>query len=134
MVLGATCFAQNSGVEFKYVHSAEGKQWKRFVRPDGDQVALSLEDDVFTFYSNGNFKYDHAGTVSQELNNARTKNWAYDATTNILSWEFYLTSGVVKKYKAELTYTDENRLVMNISEDGKQSTIVVLITARFKKE
>ena len=134
IISGTVCFGQNSGIQIKHLHSAEGKQWKRYVRPDGDQVALSLEDDIFTFYSNKSFKYDHAGTVSQELNNARTKTWSYNETTNVVSWEFYLTNGTVKKYKAELTYIDEKRAVMNFSEDDKASTIVVLITDSFKKE
>jgi hypothetical protein len=124
-------YGQNNGINIKHMHSPEGKEWKRYVRPDGPQVALALEDDVFKFFSNGVFKYDHSGTVSQELNNARTKTWAYDNQTNILSWEFYLSNGAIKKYKAELTYLDEKRAVMNFSEDGKESTIVVLITNDF---
>jgi hypothetical protein len=129
VLTGLVCFGQvnNSGIDIKYIHSENGKEWKRQVRVDGHQVAKSLEDDVFIFYSSGAFKYDHAGTVSHDLTNAKTKNWSYNNDTNILVWEFYLPNGSVKNYKAELTFLDDNRAVMNLSEDGKEPTIVVLI-------
>src|SRR6187402_929468 len=86
---GVLCFAQNGEIDIKHIHSDEGKQWKRYIRPDADPVALSLEDDVFTFFTNGNFKYDQSGTVTQALNLARTKTWSFNKETSILSWEFY---------------------------------------------
>jgi hypothetical protein len=129
VLTGLVCFGQvnNSGIDINYLHSENGKEWKRFVRVDGHQVAKSLEDDLFIFYSNGNFKYDHAGTVSQDLADAKTKKWSYNNDTNILVWEFYLPNGTIKNYKAELTFLDNNRAVMNLSEDDKEPTIVVFV-------
>ncbi len=123
---GILCFGQDSGIDIKYLHSPEGKEWTRFVRPDGDQVAESMEDDVFIFFSSGAFKYDHAGTVTHDLTNIKTKNWTYNNEKNLLTWEFYLPNGTTKKYSAELTFIDEERAVMNLSEDGKENKIVVL--------
>jgi hypothetical protein len=129
ILTGLVGFGQvnNSGIDIKYIHSENGKEWRRLVRVDGHQVAKSLEDDVFIFYTNGAFKYDHAGTVTHDLSNAKTKNWSYNNDTNILVWEFYLPNGTVKNYKAELTFLDNNKAVMNLSEDNKEPTIVVLV-------
>ncbi len=127
ILFGTVSYGQNSGIDIKYVHSEGGKEWKRMYRPDGKQVHESLEDDIFIFYSNGTFKYDHSGTLNNELSNAKTKTWAYDNQTNILTWEFYLSNGSTKKYAAELTYVDDKRVVMNLSEDGKEPHIVVFI-------
>ena len=127
ILIGVICYGQNEDIDIKYISSSEGKGWIRMERPDNHPIIQTLEDDVFTFYSNGIFKYDHAGTETHELSNAKTKTWSYNKETNILTWEFYLPSGKVKKYAAELTYLDQKRAVMNFSEDGKEPHIVVLI-------
>jgi hypothetical protein len=119
ILVGIICYGQNDDIDIKYLSSEEGKVWKRMNRGDGYKVAESLNDDLYIFYTDGTFKYDHSGTETPELSSGKTNKWSYDKQTNILSWEFRFPSGVVKKYSAELTYLSDNRVVMNSSEKGK---------------
>jgi hypothetical protein len=119
ILMGVICYGQNDDIDIKYISSEEGKVWKRMNRVDGYKVAESLNDDLYIFYTDGTFKYDHSGTETPELSNGKTNKWFYDKQTNILSWEFRFPSGVVKNYSARVTYLDDNRVIMNASEKGK---------------
>jgi hypothetical protein len=112
-------------IDIKYIHSENGKSWKRLVRVDGENAPVSLQDDIITFFSNGTFNYEHSGTTGRELNNSKTKTWSYDKETSIIRWEFSTSSGGVKKYSGEITYLDQQRIVMNFSEEGKEPHIAV---------
>lgn len=122
------CFGQNPDINIKYLHSAGGKQWKIKVRPDGYQFPASMEDDVFIFYSNNQFKYEQSGTVTEKFLNARTSAWSYNTRNNTVTMEFYLPNGSVSRMEAEVTFIDENRAVMNLSEDRKEPNIVVFVS------
>lgn len=128
ILIGVICYGQNEDIDIKYISSVEGKVWKRMHRADGREIVESLKDDLFIFYSNGSFKYDHSGTETAELSNGKTKTWSYNKDTNILTWEFHFPSGASKKYSAELTYLDDKRAVMNFSEGSEEVHIVVFIT------
>ena len=124
---GIACFGQNEDIDIKYLSSEEGKDWVIIHRPDGKFIKESLRDDIFTFYTNGTFKYDHAGTQTPE-NNGKTKTWSYDSLTNIVSWEIYLPSGNVKKYEGRIIYLDQGQVIMNFSEDGGKTYTLALRT------
>lgn len=128
VVTAGVSYAQNTDIDVKYLHSGEGKKWKIMIRPDGYHVPTTMEDDVFIFYSNGLFKHDQSGTTTPDIANARTKNWVYNATTNVVTWEYSLPGGITKKWEAELTFIDQERAVINLSENSKEPNIVVLIT------
>jgi hypothetical protein len=119
--------AQNDEVDIKYLHSAEGKKWIRYTSPDRKPIEKSLHDDVFIFYSNGEFKYDQSETSTPEFANAKTRMWRYNNANNILTMEFYLPNGTTKKYEAQITYIDEKSVVMNLSEDGKENVIEAFV-------
>ncbi len=125
VMFSSICYGQNTDIDIKYIHSEGGKQWKRVVRVDDEDAPIYLQDDVLTFYSNGTFLYNHAATMPPNLGNAKTKTWSYNKETNVITWEFYLSNGTVKKYTGEITYLDEQKVVMNFSEDGKDTHIAV---------
>jgi hypothetical protein len=124
---GALSFGQNPDIDVKHLHSDEGKQWKIMVRTDSYRFPASMEDDVFTFYTTGQFKYDQGNSITEEYTNVRTKTWSYNPKNNVATWEFYLPNGVVKKMEAEITYIDDKKAVLNLSENGKAPNIVVFI-------
>ncbi len=128
MLFTVISYAQNDEIDIKWLHSTEGKQWKVMVRPDGYQLPTSMTDDLFIFFSNRQFKYDQSGTPTSELLNARTKTWSYNPMNNVVTWEFYMPNGATRKMDAEVTYIDHERAVLNLSENGQDPNIVVLIT------
>lgn len=128
VVAAGVSYAQNNDIDIKYLHSGEGKKWHVMKRPDGYHVPTTMEDDFFIFYTNGLFKHDQSGTTTPDIANARTKNWVYNTTNNIVTWEYVLPGGTTKKMEAEITYIDQERAVVNLSENSKEPNIVVLIT------
>ncbi len=119
------CHAQNSEIDISNLYSAEGKEWKILVRPDGYQVAPSLANDLFVFFPNGKFKSGLPEVATIATENARAKTWAYNPATNILTWES-TASGKSTRLEAEITYIDRGKAVLNLSENGKEPNIVVI--------
>ncbi len=112
----------------KYLHSASGKKWKVMSkdREDSYQLPATMNDDLFIFYSNGQFKYDNAGTPTQGFTSVQTKLWTYNRANRVITWEFYTPSGT-RRMDAELTYIDDGKAVLNVSEDGKDPNIIVFL-------
>jgi hypothetical protein len=122
-------YGQNDGIDFRFVHSPDGKEWTRMESPDGPLLPDYINNAIFTFYSDGRF----SASGNKSNSNARaittpgeTRKWAYDPKTNILSWELKSPAGELKKYQAEITFVDKDRMVTNLSENGEEAVIFVL--------
>jgi hypothetical protein len=119
-------YAQDD-INLNFLHSPEGKKWLRSINPDGAELGEAIEDDIFIFFSNGDFEYDQASTINPELgHNMKTKAWRYDPQSGFLSWEFILPNGTVKKFKAEINHLDNSRMILNLAEGDNDPDITVL--------
>src|ERR1700743_404437 len=85
ILIGIIVYGQNEDIDIKLISSEEGKAWKRMIRSDDRPIAESLKDDRIIFYTNGTFKYDHAGTETREYS-GKTKTWSYDELTSTITW------------------------------------------------
>lgn len=101
----------------------QGKSWKFSIGPDDAAIDPDRLNDVFIFFPNNKMKFENLS-----IGNVDNINWTFDVVTNMLLWNVKLKNNKQIVYQAEIIDLFDNRIVTNLSIDGKEPVILVLVT------
>lgn len=113
--------------DLSLLHSLSGKKWVQKVNPDESKANAKQLSASFTFFSDGtvtaefgaNPSFNGGGTPSRQT-------WTYGSP--VLHWTV-IENGVVQNYRAEIQVLTADKLVVSLTEPGREDSRSVLFVA-----
>ncbi len=116
-------FTNAQDIKIQNLYNENGKRWRISPNPDGPLIESDRLLDSYIFFSNGKMNLENPSIVSGKDNV-----WFFDSLKHQLSWSVNTGKGKSIKFKMEIIDLFETRMVTNLSIDGKEAIIIVLVS------